>query len=539
MGNTKKIKFEKYTVKLRGHSYDIIIPPDTEQLWIQNYGNKHWETCWYGNRKGMEALLYAAAVLGFNPAGKVIYFPIRGNAYPESYRRKNAFPGESITMTEDCDLVFTTHQVQLKRSEWIEIRRMFKYRKAETYIFSYDRERTNQYFKKICGKWEHSSDAGKEYKIEHMQNQTLFYVLSRRLFQKVYLSLDGFLQRNLEKEFLENEIITEFVEMGGVYFPYRNRLQMRYAAELGFGDTGLEKRKVLEAEKGQGHVWTDDAEMLYRTEQSGMKEKYVYQVTDKRTDDEGRISEDIVYMNGPDGRTGEVRNYDKNGNPVSRIVYCDEYSKPYRKVEKKETAEYLYKDGRLEKAVLRYEEKELNKWKLSGQGTGLLFAKVTERAYFYNEDGSLQCTEDRIAEDRREGKVSFQEYSRYEIHRKNIGDRGGIPLSEVTTVKEHYRKREKEGRDSLLYRCTDLDFCEYDRVRKRIRTEQFYRNGSRKHPKKKVTTFVYDLHGKRVVKEFTDNQMLFHDYRDIDAEHSICITYRVRKEDGEWLYDTD
>lgn len=93
MGEKRKIKFKKYAVKFKNHNYDILISPDTGQLWITGYGNKHWGTDWDGNRKGLEALLYSAAVLGFHPADKVIYFPIRGNEIPEIYKRRDAFPG--------------------------------------------------------------------------------------------------------------------------------------------------------------------------------------------------------------------------------------------------------------------------------------------------------------------------------------------------------------------------------------------------------------------------------------------------------------
>ena len=75
----KKIKFKQYHVQFKGHKYDILIPPVTDQLWIINYGNKHWGTIWDGNRQSLESVMYAAAVLGFNPTDKIIYFPIRKN----------------------------------------------------------------------------------------------------------------------------------------------------------------------------------------------------------------------------------------------------------------------------------------------------------------------------------------------------------------------------------------------------------------------------------------------------------------------------
>ena len=40
MGVKKKIKFQKYTVCFKGHKYDILTSPVSDQLWIINYGNK-------------------------------------------------------------------------------------------------------------------------------------------------------------------------------------------------------------------------------------------------------------------------------------------------------------------------------------------------------------------------------------------------------------------------------------------------------------------------------------------------------------------
>lgn len=248
MGEKKKIKFKKYEVEFKNHKYDILLPPDIGQLWVTNYGDKHWGTNWDGNRKGLEALWYSAAVLGFNPSGKVIYFPIRGNKVPEWYKQwQDEFSEEGSSIVDDCDLVFTTHQTQLKRSEWTELKKTFKYRKAESYVFCYDRERCSRYFQESCSKLFHSNDRRKEYAIETMQDSTLFYILSRRSFQGIYLSIDEFLQRNLEEGFFESEFIQfECVDMNEANFPYRRKKQLSQAGyvECGFNDIELERKKL-------------------------------------------------------------------------------------------------------------------------------------------------------------------------------------------------------------------------------------------------------------------------------------------------------
>lgn len=437
--------------------------------------------------------------------------------------------GESSTTVDNCDLVFTTHQVQLKRSEWTRIKKTLKYRKAESYVFCYDRERCSQYFHKSCSKWEKSNDSRKEYAIEIMQDATLFYVLSRRIFQSVYLSIDEFLQDNLEEGFLQDEYLPfRCVNMNDTYFPYREKKQAMYHAECGFNDINLEKKKKLLLEERSRREWIMEHDVFGIREREWMSVKNLYQITDSRTDDAGCLSEDAVYMNDLEYKTAELREYDNEGNPIRRTAW---YEYPDRGAEQREESEYFYRDGRREEAVFRCEEWERKGRKPYFREPEQVSWKVIKRTYFYDEDGSLQRTEDEIEEYIKGNIHSYQEYSLYEKHTENTGSRGGMSLSEITAVRETFRKSEKDGRDSLLYQCTDLDFCEYGYVKRKVRTELFYREGSRKHPKKTVTTFIYDFHGKKILKEIREDFALLHDYREIDERHSICVTYRVRKED--------
>lgn len=251
MGDKKKIKFQKYTVKVGGHTYDVLIPPNTDRMWISGYGDRWYGTTYVGDRKGLEALLYSATVLGFNPVNKLVYFPLRENDRPRCYKIKNEFPGERDTIIEDYDLIFTTHQAQFKRSDWGKIKEMLPYMKAETYILNYDAERTCQYFEKSCKKCEKSSDVRKEYEIETLLRHTVFHVFSRRMFQELYLSWEDFLRGKLEQEYLEYEIRpwTFLSYLGGVDFSYRKRLYMQYRLECAFYDESLEEERAKRWEK--------------------------------------------------------------------------------------------------------------------------------------------------------------------------------------------------------------------------------------------------------------------------------------------------
>lgn len=115
-----------FALCVRNGIHGILIPPDTENLWIVGYNNKHWGTGWWGDVNGANSIMYSAVVMGFSPANKLIYLPLRKNERPECSKIEDAPPGEPNTMIDDCDLVFTTHQVLFKRSDWTKVKGMFQ-----------------------------------------------------------------------------------------------------------------------------------------------------------------------------------------------------------------------------------------------------------------------------------------------------------------------------------------------------------------------------------------------------------------------------
>lgn len=241
----KKIKFKKYTVKDKSHSYDILIPQDTGILWVEGYGGIYDGERWVGDRKGLSTLLYAAVVLGFNPTDKLIYFPLRKN-----WKKDYPVPEKYDDDKEDCELVFTTHQTQFKRSNWREIKRQFRYLKAETYIFNFDGKRTEDYFDRSTDQWMSSFGEMKECTLSHVQGHTLFYVLSRKIFQCISLSVYRFLQRDLEEESLKKSwMMGKPVWIGGKYFPYRKRMQINQLIWVFFYDKEIEKQVDKQIEK--------------------------------------------------------------------------------------------------------------------------------------------------------------------------------------------------------------------------------------------------------------------------------------------------
>lgn len=234
----KKIKFKKYTVNYKSHSYDVLIPQDIGRLWVESYGYMHFGERWVGDRKGLGTLLYAAEVLGFNPTDKLVYFPLR-----ENWKKGYPVPDKYADEKEDCDIVFTAHQTQFKRSEWKEIKRQFRYLKAETYILDFDGKRTEGYFDRSTDQWISSFAEMKECRLRDVQEHTFFYVLSRKMFQSIWLSVYSFLQEDLEGESLKKSwMMGEPVWIGGKYFPYRERMQIDESIWIFFYDTEIERQ---------------------------------------------------------------------------------------------------------------------------------------------------------------------------------------------------------------------------------------------------------------------------------------------------------
>lgn len=234
----KKIKFKKYTVSHKGNRYDVLIPLDMGRLWMEGYDYKYNGERWVGDRKGLGALLYGAAVLGYHPQDKLVYFPLR-----ENWKRGYSVPDKYEDGKEECDIVFTTHQTPFKRSSWKEIKRQFRYLKAETYILDFDGKRTEDYFDRSTDQWVSSFSQMKECPLRDVREHTCFYVLSRKMFQGIFLSVYDFLRKDLERESLEKSwMMGNPVWIGGKCFPYRERMQIDESIWIFFYDTEIEKQ---------------------------------------------------------------------------------------------------------------------------------------------------------------------------------------------------------------------------------------------------------------------------------------------------------
>lgn len=248
-----KICFERYDIRYRGHNYCILIPQNTEQLRFYVYPFRECCQDWMGNRAGLEALMYSAVIMGFNPKDKIIYFPTDTKRETECERNWRERV-KMVNIFDRVDLVFVTPYVQFQRSRWKKIKKILRYVKPKSYTLHYDEKRTKTYFERSVEKWKGSpSWYKKEYAIGETVASTHICAFSRHQFQQVYLSIHKFLKRNLEQELIESwanvcAAVYQYLWIDQTRCWHRKKKQMLNGIELIFYD----ERLAIELEKEKG-----------------------------------------------------------------------------------------------------------------------------------------------------------------------------------------------------------------------------------------------------------------------------------------------
>lgn len=115
-----------------------------------------------GDPEAYRLMKFAMAILIADP-GKIIYLPIRDQAIG----------------VESCDAVLCRPELQLRRSEWVRLRRQLdQAHRIEKYILRYEPD-------KLCGIWEHTEGSPAYYtsrkrekqEVNELRNDTVFMVL--------------------------------------------------------------------------------------------------------------------------------------------------------------------------------------------------------------------------------------------------------------------------------------------------------------------------------------------------------------------------
>jgi len=125
-----KCVFKEYNITLHGKKYKVLVPGmEISEMWVElwetRYQNGNWDYAIL-NRKAFEYLRSGYIALWQDPY-YIIYFPIK-NVERINEFHFTQFPPE---------FVLYTHQLQLKRREWKDIKKCMKYIKPKQRVIRY------------------------------------------------------------------------------------------------------------------------------------------------------------------------------------------------------------------------------------------------------------------------------------------------------------------------------------------------------------------------------------------------------------------
>lgn len=219
-----KSTFKEYNINLHGKQY-IVLTPWSEQLdmWIELWATVpggDWDYSVLG-RKEFKFLRDSYIALTQNPY-YIIYFPLH-----------NAEKVSSTNYTQiQPDFVIYTHQSQLKRKEWIDIKNCIKHIKPKQRVIRFHMPSLFKEFDKMMHQWKKKKTyyrySGWKYRDEERlfyQHETCFIQSSVR--QALYAAIDihNALEKDLETEMEEHQFLqyTAGSRCGGISYEFATK----------------------------------------------------------------------------------------------------------------------------------------------------------------------------------------------------------------------------------------------------------------------------------------------------------------------------
>lgn len=216
--------FKEYNVNLHGKQY-IVLEPWSDQLdmWIELWATVpggDWDYCMLG-RKEFEFLRDSYIALTQNPH-YIIYFPLHNAEKVTSFNYTQIQP----------DFVLYTHQSQLNRKEWTDIKRCMKYIKPKQRVISFHMPTLFKDFEKIMHQWKKKKTyyryRGWKYRDEERifyQYETCFLQSSIRQALSAAIDIQKALERDLETE-MENHQYLDYTagsKYGGISYEFATK----------------------------------------------------------------------------------------------------------------------------------------------------------------------------------------------------------------------------------------------------------------------------------------------------------------------------
>ena len=174
-----KYKFDEYKITEKSREYSVIVFPKVEYMWA--FDDYPEENCYMVDGTAYAfKLLKLACVILISAPNKIIYFPCKQEGIGCCYR-------------ENYHFVMCSPQVQLRRSNWVQIRRKIsKSTWVGKYKLCYDRKKLDDYcikqymewYKPVCSSWRYElktevSKFIRKTHVEEVLGDTLFMVLSK------------------------------------------------------------------------------------------------------------------------------------------------------------------------------------------------------------------------------------------------------------------------------------------------------------------------------------------------------------------------
>lgn len=189
-----KIVFRQYLLKLHGKLYDILVPDRVpENMWVvpRSFIYKYSEGSeLLGDRDTVQWLRDTYITLALEP-DKIIYFPLTDN-HPVCPR---------IWVNHATQVVFYNHNVQLKRSEWKDIKKCLKYRKGKPYVVHYNADDLVKSYREMLHHWKKNRTYYRERRFkEYYQYETCFFETCRKTALQIGVGIQEELGKDLDYE---------------------------------------------------------------------------------------------------------------------------------------------------------------------------------------------------------------------------------------------------------------------------------------------------------------------------------------------------
>lgn len=180
----QKVKINQYSVYGKKRLYEILVFPAEKYMWACDpYPGEDFYMI-DGNRQALRNLAIAFAILAANPF-KIIYFPIK------KVKGKEYF-------WDSFQLVLLRPELQFRRSEWFRLKgRLDKKHWTGKYVFSYDAQKLDDYYKRISRQWNYPELTKQEekYCVEEILGDVMFWVVPKNKCYFYHSRLDDVISR--------------------------------------------------------------------------------------------------------------------------------------------------------------------------------------------------------------------------------------------------------------------------------------------------------------------------------------------------------